>query len=533
MERYDWLIAGSGLAGLYAAYRASQYGRVAVVTKSTIRESNTYYAQGGIAAVTLREDKPQFHFNDTIVAGRELCNPMAVNLLVNEVPHRIEELVAQGMEFDSEDGKLLLGLEGGHHKRRVLHAGGDSTGRRLIQFLIEKIVNNRNITLFENHRTLSIIYQNNECSGLTVWDIKNNKERAFRSHHTILALGGASALYESSTNPQSTIGEGVAICYEAGIPIVDMEFIQFHPTAVKINDHKSYLISEAVRGEGAYLINGSGERFMLKIDPLAELAPRDVVARAVFNEGEAYLSIAHLNIDRLEERFPNIFKACRELGIDVSDRIPVSPAAHYMVGGVKTDLYGQTTIKNLYACGELASTGIMGANRLASNSLAECLVFGYRAVEKSLEATGNDKSRELIETRSKRFYNDTKNSALPQQIKESISHILTNYAGLIRNREGLLVGLKELERLKEQLPVSGAKGYLAHIDNVGFGELEGVNLHSCKQLIRVAQLIVEGALCREESRGAHFREEFPVERGSSPYHTVQQKGEKIETKSIL
>ncbi|MFA6769680.1 MAG: L-aspartate oxidase [Bacteroidales bacterium] len=535
MQRYDYLIAGSGLAGLYAAFRASRYGSVAIITKCKITDSNTFYAQGGIAAVTNNEDKPEFHFNDTIVAGRELCDHSAVNILVNEGPQRIKEFIIEGMNFDKSGGELSLGLEGGHHQRRVLHAGGDITGRRITEFMIEKIRSNSNITLFENHQALQIETIKGKCQGLRVWNFDTCKEEFFKGNHTILALGGASAIYQRTTNPKTTIGEGVALCYEAGCRVSDMEFIQFHPTTLHTKENNSYLISEAVRGEGAHLINENGERFMLGIHPLAELAPRDIVAKAIFNQKEVHLSLSHLDPERIKTRFPNIFKTCCELGIDMREKIPVAPAAHYMVGGVKTDLNGQTDIVGLYACGELASTGIMGANRLASNSLAECLVFGYRAIEHTIREKGEptlDREEKSRPTPHPIFYFNSKNENFFISSKEKISSIMTQYAGIIRNQDGLLKGVRKLGQIEQELNRLQEKEVLLNLKK-GTTLKREYYLSATQKLITVAQLIIEGALFRKESRGGHFRDDFPIEESKQLYHSIQQKGKKIKKEIIM
>ncbi|MEA4868791.1 MAG: L-aspartate oxidase [Rikenellaceae bacterium] len=507
MQHYDYLIAGSGLAGLYAALRASRYGTVAVVTKCKLNESNTYHAQGGIAAVTADDDNPGFHFEDTINAGRNLCNPDAVNVLVNEGPQRITELIANGMHFDMSGNSLALGLEGGHHKRRVLHAGGDITGRRVIEFLTGKIQECDNIRIFENHQVLDIILSNGQCNGLRVWDSENDREEIFTSGYTIMALGGAAAIFQRTTNPATSLGQGVAVCYEAGCRAADMEFIQFHPTALCIPNCESYLISEAVRGEGAYLLNEKGERFMTSVDPLAELAPRDVVAREISKQKNVRLSLEHLDSIRIKDRFPNIYKYCTAHGLDLTKSVPVAPAAHYMIGGVLTDLNGRSDIPSLYVCGEMASTGIMGANRLASNSLAECLVFGYRAIEDTL----NKEPAKPLRSLAKKFHRIPKNEQIYNTIQAEVSAILSNHAGIIRTQEGLRSGLEKIRETSNRL--SETDGYQPNELYCSMGN----------NILTVAHLILSGALERNESRGAHYRNDFPCECTETPYHTIQQK----------
>lgn len=514
MRQFDYLVAGSGLSGLYAALRASRYGKVAIVTKCNLTESNTYFAQGGIAAVTAEEDTPHFHFEDTIMAGRGLCNPKAVELLVNEGPNRIAELIEEGMHFDMEGGALALGLEGGHHRRRVLHAGGDITGRKIIEFLIKKIQESPDIEFFENHRALEILVEDSSCRGLRIWDHTNDKEELFFAKYTIIALGGASALYQRSTNPAATLGQGIALCYNAGCSIADMEFIQFHPTALNIPDANPYLISEAVRGEGAYLINKHGERFMVGVDPLLELAPRDIVAREISKQKEVYLSLSHLDPKRIKERFPNIDAYCNTHGVEFTSKIPVAPAAHYTIGGVVTDLNARCELSGLYACGEVASTGIMGANRLASNSLAECLVFGYRAIEQTLiDNLDNISNHSFIP----KFSINPNMRELYLEIKHSVASILSKKVGIIRNQCELDEALKELSALENRLQELALSNE--------------VNCTMALHNITVAKLIVEGARERKESRGAHYREEYQYEE-SSAYHTIQTKGENIKRQYI-
>lgn len=513
MHQFDYIIVGSGLAGLYSSYRASRYGKVALVTKSGIRESNSYFAQGGIAAVTDEEDTPKFHFEDTIVAGRGLCNYDAVNILVNEGPERIKELIKEGMEFDMSEGELSLGLEGGHHRRRILHAGGDVTGKKIIDFMIDKVTENPNISIFENHSAIEILKANGKCCGIRTWDLAGDCEDVFLGNHTILALGGASAIYRNTTNPRTTTGDGVALAYQANCLLQDMEFIQFHPTAIFTENDKSYLISEAVRGEGAYLLNEKGVRFMTAIHESAELAPRDIVARAIYkqilNQENPYvnLSLNHLKPIRIKERFPNIFEKCRQLGIDMTDKIPVAPAAHYMVGGVHTDINSGTNIPNLFVCGELASTGIMGANRLASNSLLECLVFSYRAVEECDRST-TDIRKFKIEQFTPVYHKDAKREKEFHRLSIRISEIMTQYAGIVRNERLLKEGLLKIKNERE----SFVKDTKEIFNQMG------------ENLIIVAELIFKSAIIRKESRGGHFREDFPLEDKTFLHHIVQQKG---------
>ncbi len=515
MRQYDYIIAGSGLAGLYTAYYAAAYGRVALLTKSGITESNSYFAQGGIAAVTDEDDAPALHFEDTITAGRGLCDYPAVEILVNEGPQQIHELIEAGMHFDMEDGNLALGLEGGHHRKRIVHAGGDATGRMVTSFMISKVINNPNIDIFENHSIIGILQENNQCYGVRTWNLVTLSEELYTASNTFLTLGGASAIYKRTTNPHTTIGDGLALAYNAGCEISDMEFIQFHPSAICTDSEEAFLISEAVRGEGAHLLNQNGERFMPAIHPLAELAPRDIVAQSInaqmrkYNQDFVWLALEHLNPQMIKHRFPTIYNKCRELGIDMCKRIPIAPAAHYMVGGVRTDLNGQTNIKHLYICGELASSGIMGANRLASNSLLECLVFGKRAIEASQESL----NKNIPPPFSLKFHCNQQNNLAYIELKKKIAKIMTAYAGIIRNTELLQKGLDKLQALEKEIPKETDEYY---------SQISG-------NLITVARLIITSALNRKESRGGHFREDFPNSNDDYLYHTVQQKGKEIIT----
>lgn len=515
MRHYDYIIAGSGLAGLYAAYHAATYGKVALLTKSGITESNSYFAQGGIAAVTDEDDAPALHFEDTIIAGRGLCDYPAVDILVNEGPQRIRELIQAGMHFDMEDGSLALGLEGGHHHKRILHAGGDATGRMVTSFMISKVINNPRIDIFENHSVIGILQENNECYGVRAWNLVTQSEELYTAPNTFLTLGGTSALYKRTTNPHTTIGDGLALAYNAGCEIADMEFIQFHPSAIYTDSEEAFLISEAVRGEGAYLINQNGERFMPAIHELAELAPRDIVAQSIYSQMRKYgqdfvwLSLNHLNPGLIKHRFPNIYEKCKELDIDMCDRIPVAPAAHYMVGGVRTDLNGESSIKRLYICGELASSGIMGANRLASNSLIECLVFGKRAIE----ASRHNRKMEKIPEFSPQYHCNHQYASVYIQLKKDISRLMSVHAGIIRNAALLEEGLTKLQLLETGLP---------HEEN----EYYSLISHN---LITVARLIIRSAIYRKESRGGHFREDFPVSDATYIHHIVQQKNKEIRT----
>ena len=534
MRKFDYIIVGSGLAGLYAAYKASAKGSVAVITKSFLRESNSFNAQGGIAAVTSRDDNPEIHKSDTLIAGRGLCEDRSVEILVNEGPDRIAEIIAEGMEFDTVNGVLALGLEGGHHKRRILHAGGDATGRWITEFAIKKVLERDNISIFENTLLLDLLVSEGECYGVRCWSEnealqsagEKGSEVLLYANHVFLTSGGASAVYARTTNPQTTIGDGLAIAYKSGCRILDMEFIQFHPSGLYLKDsQRAFLISEAVRGERAHLLDKNGKRFMVPIHELAELAPRDIVARSIYKQmqkdGMPYviLSLKHLDKEMILQRFPGIYAQCKEFGYDLTQEIPVAPAAHYSVGGVMSNNEGRTDVKRLYVCGEVAATGIMGANRLASNSLIECLVFASRAVEDSVKVGAVKECPHF----DYEYTKDEANAELYARLREQVSEIMNSHAGIIRSEEGLKEGLKKIEALSQsikqrqaQRQVSGREYYL----------------EASRRLLCVARLIMSPALLRQESRGGHYREDFPCADEAYALHSVQRKGEEITTAPV-
>lgn len=536
MRKFDYIIVGSGLAGLYAAWKASLKGSVAVITKSMIRESNSFNAQGGIAAVTSFDDDPEIHKSDTLIAGRGLCEDHAVEILVNEGPERIEEIIAEGMKFDTENGVLALGLEGGHHKRRILHAGGDATGRWITEFAISKVAERDNITVFENTLLLDLLVKDKVCYGVRCWSSnadladgagEDGREVMLFADHVFLTSGGTSAIYARTTNPQTTVGDGVAIAYKAGCRILDMEFIQFHPSGLYLKDSaQAFLISEAVRGEGARLFGKDGKRFMVPIHELAELAPRDIVARSIFKQmqidGMPYvtLSLKHLDPKMILKRFPGIYAKCKEFGYDLTQEIPVAPAAHYSVGGVMSNKDGRTDVERLYVCGEVAATGIMGANRLASNSLIECLVFANRAVEDTVKV-GAVKEFPAFEVQYSR---DNDNAELYQSLRQRVSEIMNTYAGIIRSEEGLKEGLRQIEQLRNVIKQKQ--------DERGGEPNREYYLEASRRLLCVARLIMSPALLRKESRGGHYREDYPCADEGYALHSVQRRGEEIATAPV-
>ncbi len=516
---FDTIVIGSGLAGLSAAYHSSKYGTVAIVTKSQLDTSNSYYAQGGIAAAIADNDSPDKHLHDTLVAGRGLCDVDAVRVLVNEGRERVLDLIEMGMPFDKKNGKFILGLEGGHTKRRILHAGGDATGKELTGFKLQKVKEQESITAFEYVAVVKLLISENRIYGVQGYDFVSGDNIIFKAKAVILATGGLSRVFERSTNPHTATGEGIALAWESGARIADLEFIQFHPSALYIPGKDAYLISEAVRGEGAWLLNKNGERFMKDIHPLAELAPRDVVAYSIFrqiqktNSKSIYLSLKHLDPEKIKKRFNHIYKTLKDYGLDLtSDLIPVSPAAHYMVGGIRTNLDAETIISGLFVCGEAASTGVMGANRLASNSLLECLVFGKRASEKaaSLDAPGFEP--ENVEP----VFLDSKNETAFLKVQNEIAKLMSENLGIVRNNTGIKKALKRLVELEKE--------YSDHKNEY--------NLLKIRNTISICILIAKAALKRKESRGGHIREDFQKENPDFEMHIIQQKGKEIQFEQV-
>ncbi|MFW5907728.1 MAG: L-aspartate oxidase [Candidatus Natronoplasma sp.] len=511
-EKSDFLIVGSGIAGLYTALKLSKLGEVVVITKGEIKESSTQHAQGGIAAVLDRGDSWQLHMEDTLDAGDGFCNEEAVQILVKEGPKRVKELIEFGTRFDYIEGELDLSKEGAHSRNRVLHARGDATGEEIRESLTERVIKEEKVTLKEHSFLIDIITEQDSFVGALCW-MKDQKSYVFfDTSCAILATGGCGMVYKNTTNPEVTTGDGIAVAYRCGANIIDMEFIQFHPTAFYDPDGESFLISETVRGEGGYLRNEEGERFMMDKHEDAELAPRDVVARAIVEECQrsgkehVWLDVTHLSPNYLKGRFPNIYSKLKEKGKDMTrDWIPVAPSAHYMIGGIETDLSGQTSIDDLYACGEVACTGVHGANRLASNSLLEGLVFGHRIYEriKRKDLKKNDKNISL-----EKMDLPSTHSEAPELkgLREDLRERMMRNAGIVRegkNLSDLAVWLDEKAESLEDLDVMNIKD------------------HEVKNMLIVGSLITRAALLRRESRGTHYRVDHP-ERSSRwrDKHTV-------------
>lgn len=516
---FDTVVIGSGLAGLTTALYASQYGKVAIITKSGLDISNSYNAQGGIAAAIGEDDSLELHALDSMDAGRGLCDEDAMKVLVDEGRDCVSDLIKMGMPFDNSEGKIILGLEGGHSKRRILHAEGDATGKVLTRFMLKRIKEKGNIYAFENTTVVDLLVSDNVCSGVKALEFKTRKNMIFKAKGVVIATGGLARIYSRTTNPHTATGDGYALGFQAGAQLADMEFIQFHPTALHLEDKDAFLISEAVRGEGAYLVNENGERFLTGIHKLAELAPRDIVSFAIFKEIQksksqhVFLSLKHLDAVKIKNRFSHIYRKLKEFGLDLTkDSIPVAPAAHYTVGGIKTDLHGQTSVGNLFAAGEVASTGVMGANRIASNSLLECVVFGKRAGV----AAGNIQTEAKLVFDESAFELDTENEMKFLEKKNQIALIMNNFVGIVRSKKGLVHAINEIQKIRDEFTACTNEYNLCKINN---------NAEICL-------LIAGAALGREESRGGHIREDFRNENAKFRVHSIQQKGKNIQFEPI-
>jgi len=501
------LVIGGGLAGLFTALCAAETARVTLVTEGTLLASNSYWAQGGVAAAVDDEDTPLLHAMDTLRVGGGLNNPEAVRILSEEGPARIGDLLRLGVLFDSGPGGPHLGLEGGHSRRRILHAAGSATGSRIVAVLAEQVRRHPGITVREETVACALLSDGARCSGALLQHRETGQRRFALAPATVVATGGASALYSRTTNPPAARGAGIALAAAAGAAIADMEFVQFHPTALALPNERSFLLSEALRGEGARLLSTAGERFMLARHELGELAPRDVVARAIMDElrrdgtDHVYLSLRHLDPAPLRVRFANIDAYLRSKGLDLAtDLLPVAPAAHYLMGGIATDIWGATTVAGLLACGEVTCTGVHGANRLASNSLLECLVFGARAAHAAVAYAGYTRVSAT----------NVAVDAIPEPVVypgEPPEAELTQLREALMARAGLVRDEAGLASLEADLA--------AWRGNTGA---------TLRPAIDVAAMIARSARLRTESRGAHLRADYPGEDPSWAAHIVLQDG---------
>jgi L-aspartate oxidase len=515
LDSIDFLIVGGGIAGLRAAIALAPAGRVLILTKADARESNTGYAQGGIAAALGPGDSPALHAKDTLRAGDGLCDETAVKVLVEEGPRDVRELMAWGAEFARDErGELAFGLEAAHSVRRVLHAA-DATGREIGRAMWQRVVALPSVTTVDHALVTELIVHNGTVGGVRFFD-SAGALCDVRSRATLLATGGAGQVFQETTNPPVATGDGIALAYRAGASVADLEFVQFHPTALKLPGKPRFLMSEALRGEGARLVNVNGEPFMARYDAAGDLAPRDVVARSIVREseqtgGSIFLTLAHLDPDRVHRRFPTIAAMCAQAGLDVArDLIPVGPAAHYLMGGIQTDEWGRTTIPGLFAAGETACTGVHGANRLASNSLLEGLVFGARAGEAmqspDQSAAGSVEGR--MEARGWRPASsvDPHEGAHAADVMPQTDLLdVPDVRGLMWRSAGLFRTRRELEKLAGTLDAA----YAAGEQQMMRGGAPDQSTWKRFNLITVARLISRAALRRQESRGGHYREDFP------------------------
>eukprot|EP00241_Pyramimonas_parkeae_P003946 CAMPEP_0114238424 /NCGR_PEP_ID=MMETSP0058-20121206/7917_1 /TAXON_ID=36894 /ORGANISM="Pyramimonas parkeae, CCMP726" /LENGTH=685 /DNA_ID=CAMNT_0001350533 /DNA_START=428 /DNA_END=2485 /DNA_ORIENTATION=+ len=542
IERYDFLVIGSGIAGLSYALQVADYGRVAVITKDEANEGSTRYAQGGICAVLDPLDSVESHARDTMVAGDFLCDEKVVQLVCSEGAEAVLDLVAMGAKFDkAQDGGLHLTREGGHEHKRIVHAA-DLTGAEIERTLLAKVRSHSNIFLYENHFATDLVTDQVErarhCLGCDAFDRNTGREVRFLAPATLLAAGGSGHIYPSTTNPLVATGDGVAMAARAGAVISNMEFMQFHPTSLYVPEAEAtpacggkrrssvFLISEAVRGEGGVLLNGAGERFMQQYDERLELAPRDVVARSIDHQcklrGEecAFLDVSHLPRQALLTHFPNIARECLSHGIDITSQpIPVTPAMHYTCGGVRAGANAQTSLPGLFACGEAACTGLHGANRLASNSLLEGLVFGRKAAEAARAYVRDEATRGVLAERCaqaatsrevRRPWISSEDAcdaareaavgAALEELRSALQQAMWDHAGIVRNTRGLLEGLRSIQQIGEAVTAIPVKGLSAELT---------ADWYELANLLTVAELVATSALMRKESRGLHYTLDYP------------------------
>jgi L-aspartate oxidase len=497
----DVLVIGGGIAGFRSALGIPEPHRVLIVTKDEVRESNSQYAQGGIAGVLDPEDRFDNHIADTMAAGKGLCDPEVVEMVVREAPTRIGELIAWGTSFDEDNGQMALGREGGHSHARIVHALGDETGREIMRAIIQKTRSRANIRIWQNSFTIDLLTYEGQCRGALVWD----RRRGFAlvwARSVVLATGGAGQLYRETTNPPIATGDGHAMAFRAGAQLRDMEFMQFHPTVLYMAGSARHLLTEAIRGEGAFLRDRYGKRFMPAYHPLAELAPRDDVSQAIAAQmaktrhPNVYLDLSHLNPDLIRRRFPGIDRLCRNFNLDITrDSIPVCPGAHYMIGGVTVDTHGRTSLPGLWAAGEVTSSGLHGANRLASNSLLEGLVYGARAAE-DIVAHFDQAGPQPLEVPP--VSGPTRRSAQTgidlDDLRKSLRALMWRLMGITRDADGLKDAAEQVDR------------WGRYILPLEFDDTPGWTMQN---MLIVAHLMIAAASEREESRGVHFRRDHP------------------------
>ncbi|MGR3219535.1 MAG: L-aspartate oxidase [Candidatus Anammoxibacter sp.] len=496
----DVLVIGSGIAGLSATIQAAKSCSVLVVTKDKISESNTQYAQGGIASVISKEDSFNAHIKDTLDAGHGLCDSDVVAGIVKEGPLRIKELISMGVNFDRENGALALTREGGHSHRRILRANGDTTGKEIERGLINAVKVNKNVTILEYTFTIDLLVIDGICKGIIAWHNQKGS-LLILAKQTIIATGGCGRLYRETTNPKVAKGDGIAIAYRAGVEMQNMEFIQFHPTTLYIAGASRTLISETVRGEGGILKNKNGERFMVKYHKDLELAHRDVVSRSILKEIQAtdhthvYLDVTHIPVESFSNRFPGIKAVCDSFDIDITkDMIPVRPSAHYMIGGIRVDNCGMTNVSSLYACGEVSSTGLHGANRLGSNSLLEGLVYGHRVGCSAREHLKDNEFGLSPQHISYKVSTPKQGELDLGDVKDALQSLMWRNVGIERDK-------KHLCEAKEMINY-----WSNYVLDKEFLSPAGWELQN---MLTVASIITEMAEKREETRGVHYRKDFP------------------------
>ena len=506
---FKYVIIGSGIAGLNTALLAREHGSVLIITKGRIDDCNTLYAQGGIAAAIGQGDSPVLHMRDTLAAGAGLCDPEAVRVLTQEGPQRVANLIRWGVPFDTSEGQISLGREGAHSMPRILHAGGDATGQH-IELTLAKQVSDSDITVLEYTLATSLVIEDGRARGVETINTSTGQRQSFMGEFVVIGTGGSGQMFRYTTNPGVATGDGVALGFLAGAQVMDLEFYQFHPTALDLEGAPTFLLSEAMRGEGAILQDEQGRAFMPDYHPLADLAPRDVVTRAMASEmeksggGKVFLNISHLAEERVTSRFPTIYNFCLGYGLDITEEpVPVAPAAHYMMGGVRIDTWGRTNVPGLYACGEAACSAVHGANRLASNSLLDTLVFAQRLVASTLgqaPPAGPDIGEDLLATPRDR---PPVCASAPALSLDALRDLMWRNVGINRLGSRLVLSARILNLWQRTMPEP--------LDRAGY---------ELRNMVLLGRLMVEAALLRQESRGSHFRQDFPETSAEWEKHVV-------------
>lgn len=531
----DCIMIGSGIAGLSTAIRLSKHD-IKVITKSSPSDSTTWYAQGGIAAAVKKPDWWKKHYEDTLMAGQGLSDKKAVEILVRNAPSMIEKLIEIGTKFDIVEGEISLTTEGGHSHARVLHAGGDATGEEIEKKLVSFTKGLKQVDFVSDYFVLDILTLKNKCLGVIGVDFKKGNIEIHPSSNVLIATGGIGQLYELSTNPSISTGDGIAMAYRAGADIMDIEFVQFHPTVFRTNNGKLFLISEALRGEGAYLRDCRGNRFMVGKHPQKELAPRDIVVKEMIKTMDkskcnfVYLDATHISGSHLKIRFPNIISKLKESGFDLKkDLIKVSPAEHYLSGGIRTDYDGRTSVEGLYSCGETSATGAHGANRLASNSLMEGLVYGwkiYQDIDKKLRLPSKDVAIETLSGLNKIIEegDNTINNSIPISTRINIKTLISSLKNIMSSEVGILRDKSGLDEAKEFIDF--------HIRDKNLYNKKDKDTLEFANMLTVADLIIKAAAIREESRGTHLRSDFPEKDDKNWKKHIILKKDKVSFKKV-